>query len=186
MRLFIATPLSRQVESELANIIYQLKNVAGNVKWVKPENIHLTIKFLGETDESLVNPLSQLIDETSRETKISKYTISKLGGFPNLIRPRALWAGLDGDRSELERLASLVDERVHELGYEKETRKFRPHLTLGRFKKPQAMPELADFIDSYKIEPMRVQIDRLTLFKSTLTPRGPIYERLHEAMFKQN
>ena len=184
MRLFIATPISRQVETELANIIYQLKNVAGNVKWVKPENIHLTIKFLGNTDESLVGHLSEIIDETSRETKILEFRISKLGGFPNLIRPRALWAGLDGDYSELERLASSVDERVHKLGYEKETRKFRAHLTLGRVKKPQAMPQLADFIEKYRIEAMPFQIDRLPLFKSTLTPRGPIYERLHEALFK--
>ena len=184
MRLFIATPISRQVETELANIIYQLKNVAGNIKWVKPENIHLTIKFLGDTDESLVEHLSEIIDETSRETDILEFRISKLGGFPNLIRPRALWAGLDGDHAELERLASSVDKRVYELGYEKETRKFRPHLTLGRVKKPQALPQLAHFIENYKIEAMPFQIDRLTLFKSTLTPRGPIYERIHEALFK--
>ena len=184
MRLFIATPISRQVETELANIIYQLKSVAGNVRWVKPENIHLTIKFLGETDESLVEHLSQLIDETSRETNILDFKLSKIGGFPNLIRPRALWAGLDGDHSELERLAGSLDQRVHKLGYDKETRKFRPHLTLGRVKKPQALPQLAHFIENYKIEAMPFQIDRLTLFKSTLTPRGPIYERLHEALFK--
>ena len=121
MRLFIATPLSQQVESELANIIYQLKKAAGNVKWVKQENIHLTIKFLGETDESLAGHLSEMIDDTSRETKISKFTISKRDGFSNLIRPRALWAGLDGDHSERERLASSLDERVHKLGCEKET-----------------------------------------------------------------
>jgi len=186
MRLFIATPISRQVETELANIIHQLKSAAGNVKWVKPENIHLTIKFLGETDESVVEHLSEMIDKTSRETKILEFRISKLGGFPNLIRPRALWAGLDGDHAELERLAIKIDERVHKLGYERETRKFRPHLTLGRVKKPQALPQLAHFIESYKIEAMPFQIDRLTLFKSTLTPRGPIYERLHEALFKSN
>ena len=184
MRLFIATPISRQVETELANIIHQLKSVAGNVRWVKPENIHLTIKFLGETDESLIGHLSEMIDETSRETNILDFRISKIGGFPNLIRPRALWAGLDGDHIELERLAGSLDERVHKLGYAKETRKFRPHLTLGRVKKPQALPQLAHFIENYKIEAMPFQIDRLTLFKSTLTPRGPIYERLHEALFK--
>lgn len=184
MRLFIATPISRQVETELANIIYQLKSVAGNVRWVKPENIHLTIKFLGETDKSLVEHLSQLIDETSRETNILDFKISKIGGFPNLIRPRALWAGLDGDHSELERLAGSLDQRVHKLGYDRETRKFSPHLTLGRVKKPQSLPQLAHFIENYKIEAMPFQIDRLTLFKSTLTPRGPIYERLHESLFK--
>ena len=184
MRLFIATPISRQVETELANIIYQLKSVAGNVRWVKPENIHLTIKFLGETDDSLVEHLSQLIDETSQETNILDFKLSKIGGFPNLIRPRALWAGLDGDHAELERLAGSLDQRVHKLGYDKETRKFRPHLTLGRVKKPQALPQLAHFLENYKIEAMPFLIDRLTLFKSTLTPRGPIYERLHEALFK--
>ena len=184
MRLFIATPISQQVETELANIIYQLKSVAGNVRWVKPENIHLTIKFLGETDQSLVEHLSEMIDETSRETKILKFRISKLGGFPNLIRPRALWAGLDGDHAELEGLAGSLDELVHTLGYDKETRQFRPHLTLGRVKVPQALPQLAHFIESYKIEARPFQIDRLTLFKSTLTPRGPIYERLHEALFQ--
>ena len=184
MRLFIATPISRQVETELANIIYQLKSVAGNVRWVKPENIHLTIKFLGETDDSLVEHLSEIIDKTSRETNILDFKISKIGGFPNLIRPRALWSGLEGDHIELERLAGSLDERVHKLGYAKETRKFRPHLTLGRVKKPQALPQLAHFIESYKIEAMPFQIDRLTLFKSTLTPRGPIYERLHEALFR--
>ena len=184
MHLFIATPISRQVEAELADIIYQLKSVAGNIKWVKPENIHLTIKFLGETDDSLVEPISEIIDETSREIKILNFRLSKLGGFPNLIRPRALWAGLDGDHAELERLAGSLDQLVHKLGYARETRKFRPHLTLGRVKKPQSLPQLARFIENYKIEAMPFQIDRLTLFKSTLTPRGPIYERLHEALFK--
>ncbi len=184
MRLFIATPISRQVETELANIIYQLKSVAGNVRWVKPENIHLTIKFLGETDDSLIEPISEIINETSQETNILDFKISKIGGFPNLIRPRALWAGLDGDHAKLEQMANKIDEQVHKLGYDKETRKFRPHLTLGRVKKPQSLPQLAHFLENYKIEAMPFRIDRLTLFKSTLTPRGPIYERLHEALFK--
>lgn len=186
MRLFIAAPLSQRVETELENIIYHLKKVAGNIRWVKPAYIHLTIKFLGETNQSSIKSLTEIIDNVSSTTSISEFEIAKLGGFPSLIRPKALWAGLDGDQAQLERLAGQVDERVHELGFEKETRKFRPHLTLGRIKKPEAIPELAEFIEQFEIEPIPVKIDRLTLFVSTLTPQGPIYEKLHQALFKQN
>ncbi len=184
MRLFIATPLSETVEQKLAEIISRLKNIGGPVKWVAPDNIHLTIKFLGETDEGLKGQLIDIIDEVALQTKAANFTISRLGGFPNLNRPRVIWAGLEGDKSQLENLASEVDNRVHRLGWDKETRGFKAHLTLGRVKRPQGMPELAEFIKNFKVETIPLKFDRLVLFKSTLTPSGPIYEILHEAVFK--
>jgi 2'-5' RNA ligase len=182
MRLFIATPTSENVEQELGRIISDLKNVGGPVKWVAPANIHLTIKFLGDTDESLKSQLIDIIDDVASKSKAAHFTINRLGGFPNLNRPRVIWAGLEGDKSQLGIIASQVDDEVHQLGWEKETREFRAHLTLGRVKRPQGITELANFIKSYKIETIPVEFDRLVLFKSTLTPRGPIYEILHEAI----
>jgi len=184
MRLFIATPLNEAVEQKLAEIISRLKNVGGPVKWVTPANIHLTIKFLGETDEGLKGQLIDIIDKVVLETKSADFTISRLGGFPNLNRPRVIWAGLEGDKTQLEKLASEVDNRVHQLGWDKETRGFKAHLTLGRVRNPQGTPELAEFIKNYKVETIPLKFDRLVLFKSTLTPGGPIYEILHQAMFE--
>ena len=79
-------------------------------------------------------------------------------------------------------MAQEIDRRMHELRFEKEKRPFKAHLTLGRVREGRSVAALAAYLESYKLEPIPLKLDRLVLFKSTLTPKGSIYERLHEAM----
>ena len=186
MRLFIAFPLAEEVEERLGGIIDDLKSRGGRIKWVEPKNIHLTARFLGDTQESLVGKLSELLDSVAAEYQAVSTTINGLGAFPNLSRPRVIWAGLGENTESLAKIAGDVEMGVRRLRFKKEPKRFKPHLTLGRVKDPSGLQELIAYIESYTVEEIPVLFDRLVLFKSTLTPQGPIYERLHEAMLKND
>jgi 2'-5' RNA ligase len=182
MRLFIALPIPPAVEEELGRIISLLREKGGRVKWVEPQNIHLTVRFLGDTEERLVKNLSALIDATAAEYEPVETAIDRLGAFPNLRRPRVLWAGLSENTEVLAQLAGRVELAVRKLRFKKEPKRFQPHLTLGRVKDPTTLEALTTYLQEFTLEAIPVTFDRLTLFKSTLTPQGTIYDRLHEAM----
>ncbi len=181
MRLFIASPLTEEIEKILAEVIFDLKQKRGRVKWVDAKNIHLTLKFLGETDESNVEPIKSAIQQVAvRHHKIDS-SINKIGAFPNLNRPRVIWVGLSEGIDALKALASDTENEMAELGFEKEKRPFKTHLTLGRVKDDAGLYDLKEAIKNYELEPQAVIFDKIILFKSTLTPSGPIYDRLFEA-----
>jgi len=181
MRLFIAMPLPSIIEEALAKIIFDLKQNRSGVRWVKPQNIHLTLKFLGETDESKVKAIGDVIEKVSKNYNTLSGKIDIIGGFPNLKRPRVIWAGMSNPIEILAEIAEAIEDELEELGFEKEKRKFKSHLTLGRVKDSFGLPGLVEVIKNYKFMPEELKFDRIVLFKSTLTPGGPIYERLLEA-----
>jgi 2'-5' RNA ligase len=185
MRLFIALPLGHDAERYLGSIIDDLRPHADAVKWVASQNIHLTVRFLGDTEEQRVPKIQELLDKVASAHNTVATTIDRLGAFPNLRRPRVLWAGINGNVEMLEKLARQVELGVRKLRFEKESKGFKPHLTIGRIRKPQNLERLAARMESYTMEPLPIRFDRIVLFKSTLTPKGPIYERLHEAMLGQ-
>ncbi len=179
MRLFIALPLPENIENLLGRIIDDLKPLSRAVKWVNSDIIHLTVKFLGETKPELVEPIKKALDRVAPDFSPIECSIDRLGAFPNLKRPRVFWAGLAGQKEILEKLARHVDLEMNALGFEKESRSFKAHLTLGRVKRDDPMSELCQGVGNYKLVPEPLTFGKLILFKSTLTPRGPIYEVLH-------
>jgi 2'-5' RNA ligase len=189
LRLFIAIPLSVEVEEALGAIIADLKTAAPKapVRWVKPSVIHLTLRFLGDTDPALIPKLNALIDGSVSDTAPSSGVISTLGGFPNLRRPRVIWAGLEQDSAveAVSKLARQVELAVRKLRYQPEKRSFKPHLTLGRVKSSKGIEPLNAAVEQYRFDPIPVPFDRLVLFQSTLTPKGAIYERLYERIFER-
>jgi len=182
IRLFIAFPLQKEVAEKLGEIIALLKNQGGRVKWVAPGNIHLTARFLGDTDERLVERLTALIDDTAAKYDPVDSLIDTLGAFPNLSRPRVIWAGLRDNTEVLAKIARELELSVRKLRFKPEKKGFKAHLTLGRVKDPSGLTNLTSYMQDLDLEEIPVTFDRLTLFKSTLTPQGPIYDRLHEAM----
>lgn len=181
MRLFIATPLPKHIEELLAKIIYDLKQTRTRVKWVTSKNIHLTLKFLGDTEEGKVNSIIEAIDRVAEKHTAVNCLIDKIGGFPNMKHPRVIWAGLSGDIDKIKKIASEIEEKMTAFGFEKERRPFKSHLTLGRVKESSGLSELTAVVENYQLAPEEVRLDKVVLFKSTLTPGGPIYERLHKA-----
>lgn len=185
LRLFIALPLPPELERRLGEIIDAFKPRSKAVKWSKPGNIHLTLKFLGDTDEKLVPEIGRALDHIAARTGEIKAVIDDLGGFPNLKRPRVIWAGSSLGIEPAGKVARDVDLSLRQLGFDKEKRPFKAHLTLGRVRQGKSIDDLASLLSSYKLEPITVALDKLTLFKSTLTPTGPIYEILHETPLGQ-
>jgi len=181
MRLFIATSITVEVEKELARIISTLTNAGAPVKWVAPLNIHLTLKFLGDTNDDLIPQIKSIIDDTAVKQSPIASGLGPLGAFPNFNRARVIWVGLKSGKAELSNIAIDLDKAVYELGFARENRPFKAHLTLGRVKFPKALEKLAHTAQSLQVNPLQFKFDRIILFKSTLTPRGSIYEKLHQS-----
>jgi 2'-5' RNA ligase len=181
LRLFIALPLPDSVKEALGALIAEFGSHPAPVKWLNPANIHMTLRFLGDTPKSRVTDLSAMLNETGSHHSTVSTSISRLGAFPNLRRARVLWAGVQEDHSviRLEHLAAEIERGVQQLGFEPESKKFRSHLTIGRVKQRASINELAQTIEHYRLAPIPLTLSDLVLFQSTLTPRGPIYKRLH-------
>lgn len=185
MRLFIALPLPEEIEEHLGKVIFALKQKRGKVKWVAPKNIHLTVKFLGEVEEDRIDKITPLLSEVAKKYHVIRTSTDRIGAFPNPKHPKILWAGLNGETDRMADLAGAVEDALVPLGFEKENRKFKAHLTLGRIKDGRDLNELTAYLQSYDFTPAAFTMDRIVLFKSTLTPRGPIYDRLFEAVLPE-
>lgn len=181
IRLFVAWPLPHEIEQELGRIGFLLKQKGGRVSWVASKNIHLTARFLGDTDEKLVPDIGALINSVAAASVPVECTLDRLGAFPDLRHPRVIWVGLGGHIESLQRMADQLEQGLQEQGFEKEAKRFRPHLTLARVRESHQLDALLMAVQQFRVTPMAFMFDRLVLFKSTLTPSGSIYERLHEA-----
>lgn len=180
MRLFIALPLPSEIEESLGKLIFVLKQKGRHVKWVAPKNIHLTAKFLGEVDEDKIPVIMEIVKKTGSKYSVVDCLVDKIGAFPNLVRPRIIWAGFSGGIETLESIVTDLEDETEKLGFPREGKRFKPHITLGRVKENYGLGDMIDYIKSYQVVPENMRLDNLVLFKSTLTPRGPIYDRLFE------
>jgi 2'-5' RNA ligase len=181
IRLFIAFPLAVEVTDYLGNVIADLKPHTDSIRWVTPKNIHLTARFLGDTEESTVPKLKELIDTVAHTHASLSSSLVQLGAFPNLKRPRVVWAGISDGADKLGQIARDIEQRVRKLRFEPDSKPFKSHLTLGRVREGARLDRFGDQLQAYQIKPIPVQFDSLVLFKSTLTQQGPIYDRLHNA-----
>lgn len=185
MRCFIAIPLPSKTQQELSKIQSQLKETEADVKWVEPDNIHLTLKFLGEIDRTKIKTISQQLKEL-----ISKYTrfetcMGKLGTFPTLSNPRVIWLDINKNEDTINDLKKKIEEILQPFGLEKETRPFRPHLTLGRVKSKKNIQRLTEAIKSFSFPQSKpFAIGKIVLFQSILKPQGAEYTVLDEFQLK--
>ena len=176
-RLFIAFKIKPQ--KNLLQTYYELKqNLEGKIKWVDDRNFHITVKFLGETDENLIPEISNIL--TSIAEKYPKFNISieNIGTFPNPFKPRVLWFGVKTDEF-VPQMAKEIDFELTRLDFEEENRIFTPHLTVARIKFLKNIDTLQGFIEenSGKIF-QKDLIKELILYESILQPQGPVYKPL--------
>lgn len=180
MRLFIALPLPLQVREALAAAQERLRSGHFPVRWTNVEGLHLTLQFLGESESALVSPL---IDGLSAlETSSIHLMLGGLGAFPDLQRPRVIWAGVGGDLAALDRLRTAVLTVTTGLGFPADPRPFTPHLTLGRLRndaRPDQVRALALALRAAAPLPaLTWEAGRPILYQSTLTREGAIYTAL--------
>lgn len=184
LRLFLALDIPDSVTAALDRLIAPLKKRHNRtVKWVDPANLHLTAKFFGDTPPSRVPALCAAVEKTLADNPglsgAFALRVSALGAFPNLRRPRVFWSDLDGEQGQrLARFVAKLDQGFAALGVAPEERAFKPHLTLGRPRRGADVSVVAREFAALKPEPLDVVIDTLTLYQSTLTREGPIYDEL--------
>jgi 2'-5' RNA ligase len=182
LRLFIALELSQEVHDQLAKLILDLKKVSpATVKWVKPENIHLTLKFLGDTPQAKIPTLQAAVENCCLTKKAFQMVAKGAGVFPTKRQPKVMWAGLNAP-PELTLLYSALEKTLVDLGYTRETRPFSAHLTLARLNYVSNDPAMEILLKSFFNAESRefgiVNVRRVTLFQSTLASGGSIYTPL--------
>lgn len=176
MRLFLAVNVPEGIRAEIENVQRDMKRARADVKWVAVENLHLTLKFLGETGENTVAPIVENVARALSGFGVFEAAFSGSGAFPSAENPRVVWVGLGEGAEKFIKLAEKTESSLIPLGFEKEQRGFTPHLTLGRTKSSQGREELAEKIrGNLKFVSGSFKIDHVDLMKSVLTPQGPEY-----------
>lgn len=182
IRTFIAAELTEPFREELADIQAGLAAKRFKIRWVKPENIHLTLVFLGDIHPRVLDGVNQAVTETARRFTPIHLSAGGLGVFPGIRRPRVVFLGLTGEIKPLRRLrASLSNalEKVSALDYRVEKRPFKAHLTLGRVKGRIDSRKLAAAMEGIQEIPVApLTIDTIHVFKSDLRPSYAIYTKL--------
>ena len=179
MRCFIAVPVCGPVRKAVARVQEALRRADADVKWVAEENLHLTLKFLGEIAEESAEELRGLLAaEAPRWPKLA-LTYAGIGRFPERGAPRVVWAGCAGDVDRLAGLAGAAERAAERIGIPRERRPFVAHLTIGRVRSPRNAKRLESALENQREVPLgRDEVAAFSLIRSTLTPRGAVYEPL--------
>jgi 2'-5' RNA ligase len=185
MRLFVAIELPPEIKQGIAMIQDDLRAAGANAGWTRPEGIHLTLKFLGEVEESKVNEIREaLASAVGTKDKLS-LAIAGAGAFPNVKNPRVLWLGVSGDVEKLGLLQAAVEDAMVRLGFEREERKFSPHLTLARIKFPKPQDAWQQKIEGIRdVKLGEFKADRVSLMKSELKREGAVYMEVGKVELK--
>lgn len=178
MRLFVAADLPAGVRARLAEIQDSLRPVALPVRWVRPDGIHLTLKFLGEVPAGRRTELEGALRGPARGAAPFRLQAAGLGLFPERGAPRVLWIGVRGDLERAVALQRSIEAALHPLGFEPEDRAFRPHLTLGRVRGP-GRGDWRDALErSSGADAGGFEVREYILFESRLGPDGAAYTPL--------
>ncbi len=188
LRLFIAADLPADLKAQLAGLQKRLSaGGVGDVRWVNPGAIHLTLKFLGSVETERVAGITNILADVSARTGSFELSLGGVGAFPALSRPRVIWVGLGGETGRLKKLAEEIDRELAGAGFSREKRAYEPHLTLARIKyQPGSAPaSLAGAVAGTRgLTPAFFKVGSINLMKSDLSPAGARYTRLHSAKFK--
>ncbi len=184
MRAFVAIELPDSVKKKLAGLVGQLKDAGiGGLRPVRPEGIHLTLKFLGDVPADRIGAIGDAAGRAAVRHPPFALSLSGVGAFPGGRAPRVLWAGIAGDLDRLAALQASVDDCLSELGFARERRAFNPHLTLARLRDSASREDRARALRVLEAaQPSRnagFVVDGVALFQSTLGPGGAVYRRLH-------
>lgn len=189
MRLFFAVPLKEEVQKRVRLMVTILRRSQADCKWVKPENLHMTLNFLGETHEKRIPDLEELLKKTVSGRHSFRAMFDRLGAFPSLQVPRILWIGMSEGADELKEIAGAFKTGLERMGIKgpASEREFEPHLTLGRLR---GRKNLLGLQKSFGVAeeslqpPLRMNLNRIVLMRSTLSREGPTYEVIKEVELK--
>jgi 2'-5' RNA ligase len=190
-RTFIAVELDKELLGNLVALQDRLRGQVAprSVRWVRPEGIHLTLKFLGDTRPDQLDAVKLALDQAASEILPFAFTVGGMGCFPNTRRPRVIWVGLYEPTGTLSRLRDAVESHVAPLGFPTEKRPFQPHLTLGRVQRyasKSEVREVGEVVAASEIGTLdEMRVGQVSYIKSDLRPGGAVYTTLSEAQLQQ-
>jgi 2'-5' RNA ligase len=182
LRLFVAVELPASVRQRLADVAEELRGMGlARLRWARPENIHVTLKFLGETPAERRPQIEEALRAAAEGVAPHELTLGELGKFGGRQNPRVLWVDVRGDVDALKALQKRVDARIAPLGFPADERPFAAHLTLARV--PQDLARkvarpLAEAIEAVKVPDTPIPVREIVLMRSELRREGPVYTRL--------
>lgn len=180
MRLFIAVEVEKELKDKILDIQGRFRKIDADIKYVEPENLHYNIKFLGEITENKVEMIKKTLENAVKPFEKFKIHIFGLGAFPSKNYAKVLWIGIKEGKQELIGLAKEVDRQLGSIGIKQESREFQPHLTLGRVKSGRNKENLLKIMNELEnIDIGIIKAEKIILFKSELTQKGPIYEQIY-------
>lgn len=182
MRIFIATDISEQIREGIRELQQKLRTESDtqkrDAKWVNPDNIHLTLKFLGEQKEQQVPEICKLTEQAAADKPSFELGIESVGYFGRKSA-RVLWVGISQGHDKLAELQKNIEQKLTEAGWPEEKRSFTGHLTLCRIKNTKTGIKLAELTENHKDYKLgNLTVDSISVYQSTLTPNGPIYSTL--------
>jgi 2'-5' RNA ligase len=181
MRVFIAIDVPDEIKKELNELQRDLRPMSNAARWVAPESIHVTLKFMGEIPGKLVDQIDAALGGLA--WKPFTINVHGVGFFPGARSPRVFWAGMEAPT--MQGLTEELDARMEPLGFEREKRKFRPHITLARAKTSRIDPELVAGSAKYAEHNFGTfTADRIYLVQSTLKPTGSVYTKVKEYLLE--
>ena len=182
IRTFVALLISEDLKRNILRVQEEVKKLAPDVKWVAPENLHVTLKFLGSVPEDVLPRVFAAVEEAVGGRPAFELSVVGLGAFPNPAKARVVWVGIQEGRDELIELARNVDWKLARLGFAREEKEFKAHITIGRARMGKFVKGLAGAIESAGARDLgRQQVVSVTVMQSDLQPTGPTYTPLKVA-----
>jgi 2'-5' RNA ligase len=185
IRTFIAVEMSPRVIARAAELIDKLRVASNDITWVRPQQMHLTLKFLGDVPDTETPDLCRVVSGVAAEFEPFEVTCRGAGAFPNAANPRTLWIGIHDGAEELKQLQAAIDDALkQELGFAKERRGFHPHLTIGRLKRdsPASRNQLSNLLAEHaQFDADLAVVDEVVTFASFLGRGGPTHDALDHA-----
>ena len=180
IRSFLAFELPLEIEAVVTWVSDELKQSSLDAKWVKSGNIHLTVVFMGDVEVNEIPAIKEEVGKVCLTYGAFGISLKGLGCFPHMRKPRIIWVGLDGDLERMSLFRDALQERLIPFGIKEEKRRFEPHLTLGRFRRPKRMDSegLELLSGNEDLTSPVCPLKELVLFKSELKPGGARYTRL--------
>lgn len=183
MRTFIALDFSPEIINKITEIINYFKTQTPQraLKWVAPQNLHLTIKFLGEVPENKIEQIKGLINQALRNENAFEIGVDGIGMYPNQHMPRVVWLGIEGSE-RLKGIHNKLDTTLEKADIPPDKRSFNPHLTIARIRRntdKETVKEIGKTLSGFNVDSLgRCTINNIILYKSDLTPEGPEYTAL--------
>lgn len=174
IRTFLAVPLPAEIRDKLTSLQRQLAQGTSKITWTQPENLHVTLIFLGDVSAEEVPAICKAAQEASSSIRPFEARVRGVGSFPDLRRPRILWAGISEGTDPLRELFDLISLQLEPIGFRREERIYTPHVTIGRVR--QSQHGLAELLQSQTaFDAGTTTVEEVHIYSSELTPKGSLY-----------